>query len=202
MPPRLRRYDFPVPLAAAPVSTLRGASVEVDARRAGRIVVAVCLLALAVSAALLFAAGVSKNAQIADLRHHGVPIEATVTTCLGLLGGSGSNPVGYSCTGRYTYAGHRHIAAIPGGSLHASGSTVRVVVASDDPQLLSTPRLLAGEHTSAGVYLVPAILTGLLVLGLGAVAWRLRRRAPITSADASMVVSDATPQIPIMPAAP
>ena len=158
------------------MSTLRGASVEVDARRAAGAVVALCLVALAVSAAVLFATGANRNAQVSDLRAHGVPVAVRVSTCLGLLGGSGSNPVGYACTGTYVYAGHRYQAAIPGDRPYAPGSGARGVTVPDDPGLLSTPSVLRGEHASASVYLAPGALTVLFVAGLAGVGWRRRRR--------------------------
>jgi len=89
------------------VTTLRGAAVDVDARRVARVLVGACLLALAALSATFFVVGASKNAQITDLREHGVPVEVTVTRCLGLLGGSGSNDAGYACRGSFTIGGHR-----------------------------------------------------------------------------------------------
>lgn len=176
-----------MPSTTAPVSTLRGAAVEVDARRAARVVLAVCLVGLAVAAALLFVAGARKNAQVADLRAHGVPVTVTSTGCTGLLGGSGSNPVGYSCTGAFTFDGQRHVVAIPGDKLHGPGTTFRAVVAPDDPGLVSTPEVLAGEHASAGVYVVPAILSAVLAVALSGLGWarRRRRRKPAGGANAS-----------------
>ncbi|MGA2035977.1 MAG: hypothetical protein ABSH04_00090, partial [Acidimicrobiales bacterium] len=75
--------------SGAPIMTLRGASVAVDARRVGRVVVGVCLVALAALVLVLFLAGIQKNAQINRLRKHGVAIDVTVSGCLGLMGGSG-----------------------------------------------------------------------------------------------------------------
>ncbi len=164
--------------AERPVSTLRGAGVDVDHRRLGRIAAALVLVALAATSVGLFIAGAHHNQQIDELRH-GVPVDATVTSCLGLLGGSGSNAAGYACRGSYTVDGIRYGEAIPGSTLLRTGSHVRLVAASGDPSLVTTPALLRRDRTSWHVFVVPAILLFLLLV-VGAVAgWRGRRsRSP------------------------
>ncbi len=119
-------------------TTLRGAGVDVDVRRVGRVAVGLCLVALAVVAAILFVVGAHKNAQITRLRQHGVPVTVTVTGCLGLLGGSGSNAAGYACKGRFVLDGHRYLESVPGNVLRPVGTKVRAVAAAGDPPLLST----------------------------------------------------------------
>ena len=89
-----------------PVTTLRGASVNVDIRRVTHLVVGACLMALAAAVIILFVAGVQKNAQITRLHKQGVAVKVTVSGCIGLMGGSGSNIAGYDCTGAFTLAGH------------------------------------------------------------------------------------------------
>jgi hypothetical protein len=158
-----------------PLTTLRGASVAVDARVVGRVVGAICLAALVVIAAVLFIAGAHKNGQITGLEQHGVPIEDTVVTCSGLLGGSGSNPVGYRCWGTFTVDGHRYTKDIPGNVLRSAGAKVRVIADTEDPGLITTPSLLASEHASPGVFILPAILLGVVVGSVGVLA--LRRRS-------------------------
>ena len=172
------------PAGAEPVGTLRGAGVNVDTRVAARVAAAVCLLAIAVVAVVLFVAGSQKNAQIKSLQTHGVTIDAKVTGCLGLLGGSGSNGAGYDCTASYVYQGQRYTEDIPGNDQAlAAGTTIKGVIASDDAALFSTPPTVAGEHTSARVYLAPAILAGVFVVLSG--AWILLWRRPSRAAGAS-----------------
>jgi hypothetical protein len=158
-----------------PITTLRGAGVDVDARRVGRAVGCLCLIALAVLVVILFLAGAQKNAQIARLRQRGVPVEVTVTGCLGLMGGSGSNLVGYQCRGTLTLDGHRYNEAIPGDALHRPGTLLRAVTVPGDPALLSTTGALATEHPSWRVFIVPTMLLVILVLIAGAVVLRRRR---------------------------
>jgi len=156
------------------LTTLRGAGVEVDVRRVGRVVIGVCLVALAVLVVVLFVVGAHKNAQITRLHQDGVAVQVKVTGCLGLLGGSGSNAAGYACTGTFTLDGHRYREAIPGTALHPPGSRIRAVAVPGDPPLLSTARAVATEHASWSVFVVPAILLAVLVLLVGALI--LRRR--------------------------
>ena len=157
------------------VAVLRGPGVNVDRRRLEMIVVALVLVALGVSSAVLFAVGAHQNSQIDQLRSQGVPIEAKVSSCLGLLGGSGSNGAGFSCTVSYVADGHHYKEAIPGNSLRNPGSTVRIVVASGDPTLLATPGGLANEHASWRVFILPAVLLMLLVAGIALVLLRRSR---------------------------
>jgi hypothetical protein len=157
------------------VTKLRGAGVDIDPRRAGRAVVAVCLLALAVVAVILLIAGLEKNAQSDSLHKHGVPVAVTVDSCLGLLGGSGSNPAGYACKGTYTFGGHLYRQNIPGAGELRAGTVIRGIIVPTDPGLLSTPALVADQHASWRVFIAPVILLVVLALAGGALLFRHRR---------------------------
>lgn len=159
----------------AEAGALRGAAVDVNLRRLARILGLALLTGVVVVIGVLVAAGASKNAQLDELHDHGLARDAVVVSCRSNLGGSGSNAVGYSCVGAYRVAGHRYVTALPGSTLLAPGSSVRVVVASTDPGLLTTPGLLRAEHASWRVYLVPAVLAGALLGALGVLWWRSRR---------------------------
>jgi len=165
----------PAPRGDGPVTTLRGAGVDVDAHRAAQAVVAVCLVALAVGAVILLVAGIQKNSQADNLRQHGVAVSVTVAGCTGLLGGSGSNAAGYACRGSYTLDGRHYQQAIPGDALLLPGSVIHGVTVPGDPGLLSTPGLVAGQKASWTVYIAPAVL--FVVFGsVVAVLVVLRRR--------------------------
>jgi hypothetical protein len=166
----------------AALSTLRGARVEVDVRRAGRVVLGICLLGLAVLVVVLFVAGADKNAQIDQLRNHGVAVNVTVTGCLGLLGGSGSNAAGYACRGTFTLDGHRYRESVPGNVLRPPGTKVPAVAVPGSPPLLDTRHAVATEHTSWSVFVVPTILLVVLLLVVGALVLRRRHvRSPGSS---------------------
>ena len=131
---------------------------EVDPRRALRLVVGVCLLALTVVAVVLLVAGAKKNSQAVSLHDHGVPVSVTVSGCIGLLGGSGSNAAGYACKGSYTFDGHRYEQAIPGTALRHPGQVIDGVIVPGDPALLSTPAAVAVQQASWRVFIAPVIL--------------------------------------------
>ena len=160
------------------LSTLRGAEVAVDARRAGLVAVVVVLATLAVTTVALFVAGAERNARITRLEHQGVTVPMTVGGCRGLLGGSGSNAAGYRCWGTLTVGGHRYSEGIPGSSLLAPGAVLRMVTVPGDPGLLSTPAALAHDRPSARVFVLPAVLSVALVLALVALLARRRRSQP------------------------
>jgi hypothetical protein len=160
------------------LSTLRGAGVDVDVRRVGRVVGAVCLVALAAVAIALFVAGADKNDEITQLRGHGVAVEVTVTTCLGSLGGSGSNAAGYECKGAFALSGHRYSEDIPGNTIRTPGSTIRAVAVPGNPPLLSTARAVATDRPSWHVFVVPTILIVVDALLVGVVVVRRRHTHP------------------------
>jgi len=160
------------------VGALRGAGVQVDAARVGYLAAVLGLAVVVVVAGVLLAAGVKKNSQIDSLKSADVvPVDLTVTKCLALVGGTGSSPAGFECTGTYTYRGATYTEGVPGSGDLPVGSTVHGIVAVGDPGLFSTPRAVASEQVSAVRVVVPAAV---LVVALGGLVWvvlRRRRRA-------------------------
>lgn len=153
-----------------------GASIgHVDVDRIARIGYVIAALGLLAAAVLFAVAGAHRNAQLDDLHAHGVEVTLTVTSCLGQLGGSGSNAAGYTCHATFRLGGRRYDVILP-TEADQSGHPVHDVVAGDDPTLIITPHQLATERASIAVYILPAVL---FVLALGAALgfFRLRRRA-------------------------
>jgi hypothetical protein len=166
-----------------PVMMLRGASVSADARRVGIAVTSLLLVGLVVLVAVLFGAGVDKNDQIDRLRGSGAAVDITITGCQGLLGGSGSNAAGYACRGSFNLEGRRFDEAIPGNTLYYPGARLAGVAVPGDPSLVVPDTILADEHASSGVFVVPSVLLlALLVLAGGLALWRLRFRPECLSA--------------------
>ncbi len=161
----------------APLTNLRGPAVEVDVRRFVGVLVAVGLLALAVLVVLLVLSGVHRNAQIARLHDDGVVVTVTVTGCQGELGGSGSNAAGDVCRGALTLGGRRYHETLPGDRFYRPGAMLRVVAVPSDPALLAPVRVVAGEHTSWRVFILPGVLLVVLV-ACGLILVRRRRRSP------------------------
>jgi uncharacterized membrane protein len=147
------------------VGTLRGAGVGgVDTRRLGRILIGLIMATLAVLVVVFTVVGVHHNQQDDRLHHDGLPVTFSVSGCLGLLGGSGSNAAGYSCRGSYTLDGQTYRVRLPGNDFHRPGAQVPALAVPGDPTLVSPVSLARTERSSAGVFLVPVILFVILVL--------------------------------------
>ncbi len=166
------------------VGQLRGAGVAVDRRRVGQVVIGIVLATLAILAIVFTVVGVHTNQQDDRLHRDGVPVTFTVTGCLGLLGGSGSNAAGYACHGVYTLDGRRYSEQLPGDSLHPPGSTVAAIAVPGDPALVSPASIVATEHSSAGAFVLPAVLAAILLLLVALLLLLRRRRHATASADA------------------
>jgi hypothetical protein len=139
-------------------------------------VVGLLLVALLVLTVVFTVVGARKNEQIDELQQQGVPVTFTVTTCVGLLGGSGSNGAGFACRGTYQLGGHRYAAPLPGYRAYAPGATVRVIAVPSDPTLMSTAQIVRSERTSWTVFILPAACLALFLLIVTAVALVRRRR--------------------------
>jgi hypothetical protein len=157
------------------VGQLRGAGVSVDGRRVGQVAVGTVLVTLLVLTIVFTVVGIHTNQQNDRLHNDGVPVTFTVAGCLGLLGGSGSNAAGYSCHGTYTLDDKTYSELLPGDSFHRPGSTVAAIAVPGDPALVSPASIVATEHSSASVFVLP-IICFVVLLALGALVLRLRRR--------------------------
>jgi predicted membrane channel-forming protein YqfA (hemolysin III family) len=171
------RVVAPVEPGDRPVTTLRGATVDVDFRRAARAVIGICLTLLVVLAVVFLVAGLHTNSQVNRLRDQGVPVSVTVTRCAGLIGGSGSQNAGYTCIGSYTVGGTHYLQTIPGtATFYRTGSTIQGLVVPSDPKLLSTPALVADQHASWHVFLLPGALIVVALVWGGLLLARRRGR--------------------------
>ena len=157
------------------VGQLRGAGVSVDGRRVGQVAIGLVLVTLLVLTVVFTLVGIHTNQQDDRLHNDGVPVTFTVSGCLGLLGGSGSNAAGYSCRGTYTLDGRTYSEQLPGDSFHRPGSTVAAIAVAGDPALVSPASIVATEHSSSGVFVLPIILFVVLLV-LVALLMVLRRR--------------------------
>ena len=156
------------------VGTLRGASVNTDPQRLARVALGLVMGTLAVLAVVFLVAGIHSNNQIDRLHSEGQPVTVTVTGCLGLLGGSGSNAAGDSCSGRYTLDGHTYVEPLPGSTFYKPGTRIPALAVPGDPALVSPTAVADTQHSSAGVFVLPAVLGGLFLVLAGIVVWRHR----------------------------
>jgi hypothetical protein len=166
-----------------PVDSYRGGTVNVDIRKAGQVVGAVCLVALTVLGVILLVAAINNNNQIDNLKDNGVPVAVKVTGCLGLIGGTGQSAAGFSCTGTYTLDGAQYHQNIPGLAFHTPGTTIRGVVVPSDPKLLSTPEQLARQQASWTAFIIPGLLLIVVVAVLVIMFLRRSRRSTPSGPD-------------------
>ncbi|HVA43447.1 MAG TPA: hypothetical protein VNF50_08195 [Acidimicrobiales bacterium] len=147
----------------------------VDTRALRRVLLWVALVGLVGASVGLMVSASLSNAGINRLRHHGRVVTATVSGCEGLLGGSGSNGVGYTCRADFSLGGRTWSEVLPGTSLRAPGSHLALVVAPTDPRDLATPAELVRERASwLGFVWAGLLLAAALALGLRAMAMRRR----------------------------
>jgi hypothetical protein len=171
-----RTAQDPEKASEGPVSTLRGAGAQVDVHTVAQVVLGLIGATLAILVVVFIVIGVDKNRQINELRGQGVPVTFTVTSCQGLLGGSGSNGAGYACRGTYRLAGHTYNEPLPGTAFFSPGASVHAVAVPGDPGLVSPVTVVESEHASSRVYVLPVVLFAALVLLVGTIFLRRRRR--------------------------
>jgi hypothetical protein len=156
------------------VGTLRGATVSFNPRRLVQVALGVVVATLAVTAIVLTVAGFHSNDQINRLQTQGRPVTVTVSGCLGLLGGSGSNAAGYSCTGVYQFDGHVYREPLPGSTFYRPGTRVSSIAVPGDPALVSPVAIVNSQQASNGVFVVPIVLGGVLLALIGVLLLRNR----------------------------
>jgi hypothetical protein len=157
------------------VASLRGPKVSINAPRFARILVALGMAALLVSGVLLLIGGAHHNAQITRLQHDGVPVQITITSCIGMAGGTGSTPASFVCQGNFVLSGHRYHELIGGQTTELNaGSTLRGLAIPDDPALVSSASSVATSHTSSSVFILPVVLLAAFVALLLVVVIRRR----------------------------
>jgi hypothetical protein len=149
------------------------------------VVIGICLVTLAVLVIVFTVAGIHNNSQINKLRHDGIPVTVTVTKCLGLMGGSGSNAAGYSCTGSFTLHGERYVETLPGTEHHVVGAEVAATVVPSDPALVSPNSVLRSEHSSLSVFILPLVLLVVLALLIALIVVVRQRRRDQTGTAAA-----------------
>jgi hypothetical protein len=150
------------------VGTLRGATVSFNSRRLVQGVLGLVMATLAITAIVLTVAGVHSNDQINRLHTQGQPVTVTVSGCLGLLGGSGSNAAGYSCRGSYQLNRHVYLEQLPGLTFYKPGTALPSIAVPGDPRLVSPVGIVNAQQASNGVFIVPIVL-GVILLTMIAV---------------------------------
>ena len=149
---------------------IRGAGgVTLDSRRVLVVVVGSCLAILAAVAVELGIATVDQNSRNTHLKQHGVAVDVSVTSCIGVLSGTGVTVAGFDCRGTFTLGGHTYTDAIRGSTAPlATGAIVKAIADPDNPSVLSTTQSVAAAHPSWRALILPAVL---LVIAIGGALW-------------------------------
>jgi hypothetical protein len=160
---------------------LRGAPGHpVSGRRAVTVAVAACLITLIGVGVALALETHGHNADLRELKRHGVPVQVTVTNCVGVLSGTGITAAGFTCHGRFSLGQQPHDAVIRGTTaLYPRGTTLGGVTSAQHPTIVYTAGAVAKADTSWRRYDASAVL--LLCAAAGGIAGaalllRTRRR--------------------------
>jgi hypothetical protein len=164
---------------------IRGGGGVIDTRRLFRVVVGFTIVALVALVVVLTIEAVHKNSRIDALRHRGVPVDVTVTNCLGILSGTGITVTSFQCNGSFSLAGRSYNAVIAGSNVnHAAGDVVKAVADPQHPTSISTATSLVNAHSSWRPFITPGILFAVLVLLIVFAFWWSRRESAQHPADA------------------
>ena len=155
-----------------------GGGVALNGRRIAVVLSALGLAVLIVITAVVASSAVSANSQIDRLRSQGVPVQMTVTGCLGISSGIGMGIEYWQCRGTYSLDGRTYEEVIGGQrQLLDAGQRISVVAVPGHPSLVSIPQALRRRHS----YTLAGVLAGVTVAWLlagAALVVRDRRRRP------------------------
>ena len=175
---------MPRPMSAPPAGSTPGEAgyirggggVDVNTGRVVRFLGVLCVLVLIALTVATSVSAANQNSRAAKLQNEGVPVDVTVTGCVGVSSGIAQAIQYYQCRGIYSVDGQRYNEVIGGiRSALPSGQTVHAVTASGDPALVSTV-----GAAKKGSYAIPIVLGALaVVLVAGLLLWP-RRRTPST----------------------
>jgi hypothetical protein len=157
-------------------TSLRGAEPAKIGRTFWLVTGASTLVVFAAIIVVSFLSATNDNARIDRMKLRGIPVTVIVTSCVGNIGGSGSNVTGYTCRGTYTL-GSTHYREIIGSmsNFAVPGTSERALV---DPSRHSTLELSSAVRASTASpkkYVAPGLL-GLVLVALALALWRVARR--------------------------
>jgi hypothetical protein len=157
--------------------SLRGPEAQRIGRRFWLIAGTLVLVVFASIVVVSFVSAANDNARINRLKSHGISVEVTVTSCVGNIGGSGSNAAGYTCHGTYSVHGVRHNEVIASKSTSSrTGAKLLAVADPDRPSTVELASALARSSSASSAFVVPSLLL-LFLIGL---IWCALRRERAT----------------------
>ncbi len=169
------------------VAPLRGAASKSLQRRSWYLLGALGLVAFAVVIAVAFASVVNHNASVSRLKNGGIHVTVIVESCLGNIGGSGSNSAGFTCHGHYRIGNtpfHELIGSLT--TYVAPGTSVQGVVDPAQPSKVVLASAVRRSNPSEAAFIAPVILLFLFltlsVLLIGKARRQLGSREPFMHA--------------------
>jgi hypothetical protein len=133
--------------------------VTIHTRRVLGVVAALCVVVLLAFAVELTISAARGSERTTRLRHQGVPVEVTVTRCLGIGSGVGMGIEYWQCRGSYSLGGQTYNEVIHGSrSVLDTGQQIPAIAVPGQPTLLSTVASVAKPHARWTLYVVPALL--------------------------------------------
>jgi hypothetical protein len=167
---------------------IRGGAGVVDTRWLFRILAGLAIVVLAALVAVVTIQAADKNSRTDNLRHRGVPVDVTVTDCLGVLSGTGVTVAYFQCSGSFVLDGHSYHAVIGGSSVnHHAGDVVQAVADPKHPTSVSLASSLVNARSSWRAFIGPAILFVLFVLLVVGALWWSRRKSAHRRHSAAIV---------------
>jgi hypothetical protein len=168
--------------------TLRGPDARSISGRFWFVIGALALCVFALIIVVSFISATNDIARIERLKDHGVSVVVTVTSCVGNIGGSGSNAAGYTCRGSYRVHGVRYQEVIGSKTtLSSAGTQLRGIADPARPSTIELASSVAKSSSSLSAYVVPSLLTLFVVLGFALFRRRRSRRAAPSSTSRSPV---------------
>jgi hypothetical protein len=162
----------------APGGYIRGGGGVVDPRRLFRVLIGLAIGVLAVLVVVLAIQAANKNSRIDGLQRRGVPVDVTVTSCLGILSGTGITVTSFQCSGSFNLAGHTYNALIAGSNAnHQAGDVVKAVADPKHPTSVSLPSSLEKQQSSWRAFIGAGVLFVVLLLLVAGVWWWSRRNS-------------------------
>ncbi len=147
------------------VVALRGPQAQRIDRRFWSVAGALLLAAFAAVVVVSFISAVNDNARIDRMKNHGISVVVTVTSCVGDIGGSGSNAAGYTCRGSYRVHGVHYEEVIASKSTWSdTGTNVRGVADPSRPSTVELASAVATSSSSDSTYVIPGLLALLCVV--------------------------------------
>jgi hypothetical protein len=130
-----------------------GAGFAVSGRTVARWCAAVLLASLLATTAVLFSSAAHESSLRSTLQRRGVPVSATVTSCVGIVGGTGVTATSFQCRAAVVVGGHRYVDSLRGTSAqYDRGQAVPAVVDPRHLSVLFTATSVAGSQSTGHSY--------------------------------------------------